>query len=200
MCNVILLTGTPGSGKTLIGEKLAKNLKGLFIDIPTLVKKKKLFYYYDRKYRSYILNLRKLRKELSKIYKKEERKIVIASHFPIYIPKEKLCKVIVLRCNPLILIKRLKKRNYPYKKIRDNIVSELIDLVYCEAIEYYGKEIVFQLDVSNKKINEILKEISLILLRNGKQNTIDWITSLEKMGKLDFILKYIEKGDKRNII
>ncbi|MEM1574748.1 MAG: adenylate kinase family protein [Nitrososphaerota archaeon] len=193
MYNVILLTGTPGSGKTLIGEKLAKNLEGVFIDIPTLVKKKKLFSYYDRKYRSYIVNLRKLREELNKIYKMEERKIVISSHFPIYIPKEKLCKVIVLRCNPLILIKRLKKRKYPYKKIRDNIVSELIDLIYYEAIKYYGKKIVFQLDVSNKKISEILKEISLILLKNGKQNTIDWISSLEKMGKLDFILKYIER-------
>ncbi|MEM2986820.1 MAG: AAA family ATPase, partial [Nitrososphaerota archaeon] len=146
MRNIILLTGTPGSGKTLIGERLAKNLKGLFIDIPTLVKKKKLFSYYDRKYKSYIVNLRKLRKELNKIYVMEEKKIVISSHFPLYIPKEKLCKVIVLRCNPLILIKRLKKRNYPYRKIRDNIISELIDLIYYEAIKYYGKKMVFQLD------------------------------------------------------
>ncbi|MEM2083717.1 MAG: adenylate kinase family protein [Nitrososphaerota archaeon] len=194
MRNIILLTGTPGSGKTLIGERLAKNLKGLFIDIPTLVKKKKLFSYYDRKYKSYIVNLRKLRKELNKIYVMEEKKIVISSHFPLYIPKEKLCKVIVLRCNPLILIKRLKKRNYPYRKIRDNIISELIDLIYYEAIKYYGKKMVFQLDVSNKKINDILKEISLILLKSNKQYTIDWIAFLEKMGKLNSILEYIEKG------
>lgn len=194
MHNIILLTGIPGSGKTLIGKKLAKNLKGLFIDIPTLVKKKKLFSYYDRKYKSYIVNLRKLRKELNKIYVMEEKKIVISSHFPLYIPKEKLCKVIVLRCNPLILIKRLKKRNYPYRKIRDNIISELIDLIYYEAIKYYGKKMVFQLDVSNKKINDILKEISLILLKSNKQYTIDWIAFLEKMGKLNSILEYIEKG------
>ena len=193
MRNIILLTGTPGCGKTLIGKKLAKNLEGLFIDIPVLIKKKKLFSYYDRKYRSYIIDLKKLKKELNKIYKMEEKKIIISSHFPIHIPKEKLCKIIVLRCNPLILIKRLKKRNYPYRKIRDNIISELIDLVYYEAIKCYGKKMVFQLDVSNKKINEIIREISLILLKNNKQYIIDWIASLEKMSKLNFILEYIEK-------
>ncbi|MEM3063338.1 MAG: hypothetical protein QW303_07335, partial [Nitrososphaerota archaeon] len=72
--------------------------------------------------------------------------------------------------------------------------SELIDLIYYEAIKYYGKKMVFQLDVSNKKINDILKEISLILLKSNKQYTIDWIAFLEKMGKLNSILEYIEKG------
>ena len=193
MRNIILLTGIPGSGKTIIGEKLAKNLKGLFIDIPVLVKKKKLFSYYNKKYKSYIVDLRKLRKELNKIYKIEEKKIIISSHFPINIPKEKIFKVIVLRCNPLVLIKRLKKRNYPYEKIRDNVISELIDLIYYEAIKYYGKKMVFQLDISNKKINKILKEISLILSKGNKQYMIDWIAFLEEIGKLNFILEYIEK-------
>lgn len=194
MRNVILLIGIPGSGKTIIGKKLSQNFKGLFIDIPILVKKKKLFSYYDKEYRSYVVDTKKLRKELNKIYNIKDKKIIISSHFPIYVPKKKILKVIVLRCNPLILIKRLKKRKYPHEKIKDNVISELIDLNYYEAIEYYGKGKVTQLDVSSKKIDVILKEISLIISKSEyKKNLIDWISLLEKKDKLEYILEYMEK-------
>ena len=59
---------------------------------------------------------------------------------------DKIDKVIVLRCDPQILEKRLESRNYSKNKVRENLEAEAIGLIYSEAIEIQDRANVFQVD------------------------------------------------------
>lgn len=56
----ILITGTPGTGKTTLATSLAKTINYEYIDISKIVKKNKLYENFDEKYESYVLNENKL--------------------------------------------------------------------------------------------------------------------------------------------
>ena len=50
---------------------------------------------------------------------------IIDTHLIEYAPKTDV--TVILRCNPIILRKRLEKRKYSKKKIRENLEVEVID-------------------------------------------------------------------------
>lgn len=56
----ILITGTPGTGKTTLATRLAENINYEYIDIGSIVKQNKLYEDFDEKYESYVLNEDKL--------------------------------------------------------------------------------------------------------------------------------------------
>jgi len=63
----IIVTGTPGTGKTAIAKKLAKRLKYYYLDVNKLINKYKLSEGYDRKRKTRIVDIAKLNKKLIKI-------------------------------------------------------------------------------------------------------------------------------------
>ncbi len=60
----IIVTGTPGTGKTTIAKKLAKKLNYYYIDANKIISKYKLSEGYDRKRRTKIVDVKKLNKFL----------------------------------------------------------------------------------------------------------------------------------------
>ena len=60
----IIVTGTPGTGKTTIAKKLAKRLNYYYLDVNKLVSENKLSKGYDKKRRTKIVDIKKLNKVL----------------------------------------------------------------------------------------------------------------------------------------
>mgnify|MGYP001580649124 CR=1 FL=1 len=60
----IIVTGTPGTGKTAIAKKLARRLKYHYLDVNNLINKYKLSEGYDRKRRTKIIDIKRLNKAL----------------------------------------------------------------------------------------------------------------------------------------
>lgn len=56
----VLITGTPGTGKSTLATRLAQNLNFEHIDISNAVKQNKLYDDYDEQYKSHVLNEDKL--------------------------------------------------------------------------------------------------------------------------------------------
>lgn len=134
---VIIVTGTPGTGKTTIAKRLAKKKKAVYIDVNTVIKQHKLVDNYDKKLKTNIVDVNKLNKVLIKIikeYQKKKQSIVIDSHLSHYLPKKYVDLCIVTKCSLKKLQRRLKKRNYPQKKIRENMDAEILDVCLLEAI------------------------------------------------------------------
>ena len=134
---VIIVTGTPGTGKTTIAKRLAKKNKAAYIDINTIIKQHKLVDTYDKKLKTNIVDVNKLNKVLIKIikdYQKKKQSIIIDSHLSHYLPKKYVDICIVTKCSLKKLQRRLKKRNYPQKKIRENMDAEILDVCLLEAI------------------------------------------------------------------
>ncbi len=165
----IAITGVPTVGKTSISRRLARELKYKYMSINDLAEKLKAYIGYDKKRQSKILNMSKLRKAINEM----KDNIILDGHtshdFDVNI-------VIVLRCDPKILQKRLKKK-YPRNafKVQENIDSELLGVITSEAIKYHDS--VYEIDTTNIKIKDVVS-IALGILKDKKgyeYGKIDWL-------------------------
>src|SRR5438034_9007144 len=127
---IIIVTGTPGVGKTAVGKLLAERLGSEFLSLGDLVKKQRLHKGFDRGARSYIIDepaVKRMLKGYLKDYR--EKRIVFETHsFNSILQKTHGMVAVVLRLDPLVLARRLKERNWPKLKIWENVEAELIDL------------------------------------------------------------------------
>lgn len=131
---VIIVTGSPGTGKTTYAKKLAKELKYKYINVNKVISGNKLDDWYDKERKCKIIDTKKLNKALIEIIKKDN-KLIIDSHLSHYLPKKYVDKCIVTKCDLKELEKRLKKRKYSKEKIRENIDAEIFDVCLEEAKE-----------------------------------------------------------------
>ncbi len=153
---VFLLTGTPGVGKTSVSEKLSKNY--FVVHLNEEIKKHKLFL--SEEDDTKVADEKKVINHLNELCREKKRDILIEGHFShIY---EDADKVVVLRCNPKKLKKRLSKRNYSRKKIKENIESEILDVCLSEAIEIHEIDKVNEIDTTERSIDQITNIAKLI--------------------------------------
>lgn len=130
---VIAVTGTPGTGKTAVAKELAKN-GWLYLELNKFVARKKLYTGFDKKRKSWIVNEKKLERFAKNfVVAHPEKNIVIDSHVSHILPEKFFSAVFVLRCNPVVLEKRLKKKRWKKEKIRENLEAEIIGLIEWEA-------------------------------------------------------------------
>lgn len=143
----LVITGTPGAGKTTIAKALAKRLKLELINEKEFAKKKKI----GRKERSsgeLVVGLKKLEAELNKLLKRKKN-VVIEGHLVSECKLRPVDAVIVVRLSPDRLEFRLQKRNYSEVKIQDNVLCEGIDYCLKKAKKCYSAEKV--MEFSNDK-------------------------------------------------
>ena len=155
---VIIVTGTPGTGKTALSMKLAKKLAFRYLDVGSIIKKYNFSDGYDEKRKTHIVDTKKLNRELVKEImncKKTEKGVIIDSHLSHYLPKKYVDLCIVTKCNLRVLEKRLRKKKYFKAKIRENMDVEIFDICLNEAKE--NKHKIFIVDTT-KGIN--IKKIS----------------------------------------
>tara|TARA_B100001758_G_scaffold143700_1_gene123792 strand:+ start:192 stop:698 length:507 start_codon:yes stop_codon:yes gene_type:complete len=155
------LTGTPGTGKTSLKKHLNKKIISLSE-------------YYEQASEGktdngeWIVDIEKL----DNILQDKDCKFFEGnfSH-----KLDKIDKVIVLRCDPQILEKRLESRNYSKNKVRENLEAEAIGLIYSEAIEIRDRANVFQVDNSTRKPQETANIIEKYINDNIKvEEEIDY--------------------------
>ncbi len=162
---VIALTGTPGTGKTGVAEILRKKDFAI-IELNSEIKKRKLYSNYDKKRKTYVADMKKVEKFLEKELKSEKYKnktAIIDSHLSHLLPRSIIGAVIVLRCEPAVLEKRLAKKGWSMEKIRENVESEIIGLIEYEARKKHRK--VFVIDSTNLKPGKIAERIKHLSLK-----------------------------------
>jgi len=178
--NLIVITGTPGTGKTTISEIISRELGFKLIKIADFVKNNNLILGYDKEFNSYIVDIKATRKKLEMLVSNPKDFFIIEGHLLDVIPEKNVKICIVLRLDPRILKKRLSERGYPENKIKNNIESEILDVLLVEAIQKFGKEKVFEIDTSGLSVKElVLKVIKIIKTgKNGTPGNVDWFKKL----------------------
>jgi adenylate kinase len=131
----IIVSGTPGTGKTTIAKKITREIKGEYVDINEVVQKYKLSEGYDKKRKSNLIDVNKLNKVLIGMINKSKKTLVIDSHLSHYLPKQYVKLGVICKCNVNELRKRLKKRGYGKEKIEENVEAEIMDVCLNEAKE-----------------------------------------------------------------
>ncbi len=159
----LLVTGSPGTGKTSVARALGRRLKCTVLNEKDFALSRGVGTW-NHKSNELEIPLGKIRREIN---------AEIAGKKSIIIEGHVLCEaklgvdaVIVLRVHPEILESRLEARGYNAEKIQDNVFCEGIDYCSKHVIRRYaGKKII---EVSNEKgIKETLNTILLELKRKG---------------------------------
>ncbi|NOR84671.1 AAA family ATPase [archaeon] len=174
----IMVSGTPGTGKTEVSAILAEKLKYQLIKINDFAYDNDLIVGQDEKRGSLLIDTTALESLIKKI--KED--CVIEGHLAHFL---KANIVFVLRTNPDTLKKRLKKRNWLVDKIDENLEAEILDVCLQEAVD--KNKNVYEIDTTKKTPTETMKIILKIIkkdkneIKNAKPGNISWNTHLNAL-------------------
>ena len=170
----ILITGTPGVGKTsfavLLQEKL-KELKGLDfknINIGKLVNEKKLYKKWNKEFDVPEFDEDMVNDELEPLL--YEGGVILDFHSSGFLPEALINFVVLLRCNNTELYDRLAARGYSDKKITENIDCEIMEVTSEEVKESYKQDII--LELKSEKIEDMENNLDLVIKALESKNLI----------------------------
>ncbi|MGQ9543024.1 MAG: adenylate kinase family protein [Candidatus Bathyarchaeia archaeon] len=190
----MVVTGTPGAGKTTVSKVMAKRLSGVHVDTTSMALREDLTKGYDAANQSYIIDSERLSRRLSRIIKLSICDVVVEGHFIPRIDGPEPSVIYVLRCHPKILMLRLKRKGYSERKIADNVAAELLDLCLHDVASTFGPSKIVEIDTSKKKPSQVASLALKIL--DGKVRfkdvRVDWLHRLQVEGTLQEILHYVE--------
>lgn len=130
----VIITGTPGTGKSTLAVKLQGQLNWPIINITELLESRGLDSEWDEERNCFLVDV----VELTKILNEEldiSEDLIIDGHLAHYTPPERVDNCFVTKCDLKELKKRLEERDYDEQKVRENLDCEIFDVCYHEAIE-----------------------------------------------------------------
>jgi len=189
---VILVVGTPGVGKTVVSKLLASKIDASYINLAELVNQEKLILGVDKARDTVIADTDKVSKRIRQILESSERNVVIDGHYAMDVVSSKdVHSAFVLRQNPDDLKKTLESRSFKEKKLWENLAAEVLDVCLWDAISACGSEKVCEIDVTDRKVKDVVEEMLSIL--NGEEKCrlgiVDWLGKLEAENRLHEFLK-----------
>ena len=160
----IIVTGTPGTGKTRLAKSLSIILNFTYIDVNKIIKDSKIYTKFDQEKQTFIVDVKNLNKVLEKIILQSKKNLIIDSHLSHYLPRKYVDLCIVTKCDIKILKMRLNKRKYKEEKLRENLDAEILDICLIEALE--NKHKVLIIDTSRRLNIKNIKDLICQRLKN----------------------------------
>jgi adenylate kinase len=173
---IIVITGTPGTGKSTLASMLARRLRGVHVDVSRLVVEEGLWTGVDSERSGSLIADREAIVEKLEGLVGETEVLVIDSHFGEEIaselPGDKI--IIAVRLDPFILADRLRRRSWPLRKVRENIEAEILGVCTANAL---GKGLkACEIDATGLSPERLLAE-ALAIVRGDRpcQVYVDWL-------------------------
>lgn len=181
MGKAIIITGTPGTGKTSVASVLAKLLGVKHIDLSSYAIEKGFIIEYDAERHTYVIDEERLVKKIVKIIKNMPGYIIIDTHYPEIIPCELIEYVFVLRTHPRVLEERLRRKGWPDRKVKENVMAEILSVVLSNIMNTCSNVRIYEIDTTNRDPVEVAEEILGIIKGVKKPSSrvrIDWLSVL----------------------
>ena len=190
MGKAIVISGTPGVGKTRISLRLASILNAKYINLSDFAIENKLYQYFDTERSTYVIDEDILRREISRIIKDYEGYVIIDSHYGEIVDDDLVEKIFILRLNPRDLLKRLESKGWSKEKVRENVEAEVLGICTQNALNEHPRDKVCEIDTSGKEVDEVIEEI-MDVLKGVKPCRIgvDWLSSTDVGSLLEYILR-----------
>jgi adenylate kinase len=150
---ILLISGTPATGKTTISRVLGEKLGWMVISLNDFAMENNLYCGYDEKRKAKVVDIDRVKEEVGKIIEKEEN-MIIESHYAHELPGE---TTVILRTNADEIRKRGKEKGWWHEKIEENVIAEIMEICKTEALEI-GKK-VLEVDTTGKNPDKVASEI-----------------------------------------
>ena len=160
VCMKLVISGTPGTGKTTLAKRLAEKFSLKIINEKDFSLQNKIGKFNDEN--ELEIPIKEFEKKAN-VFLKKNNNVVFEGHV-ICEAKLNVDFVIVLQINPEELEMRLEQRKYSPSKIMDN--------VFCEGIDYCKKHV--ERNYAKKKI---------ILVQSKQNSSLTFADVLEKLEK-----------------
>lgn len=178
---VIVITGNPGVGKHTIAKEISQKKHLEVIDINEIAKNENS---YERNDETNDVDTEKLKQILKQNI---SLKSIIVGHLaPYVLDKNQIENVIVLRRNPYDLLNVYKERGYSDEKSKENAGSEILGVTAFDAMNQFEDK-VYEINVTDKKIPEVVEKIEGIISGGEDSEQVDW---LELVTKNDDLKKF----------
>ncbi len=185
----IIITGTPGVGKSTISKNLALELIAKHLDVSKVAEEDNVIDQFDLERDTAIVNLNKLSKLLTEEIESSDTDIIVDGHLaPHLIPDNLVTIAFILRRNPQQIEEELMKRGYSDKKVKENVCCEILDVCLLDCIKMYGEEKCHEIDTTNKNLNLIIDELEKVIkdLLPKRIGIVDWLELISNENKLDY--------------
>jgi adenylate kinase len=192
MKKVLVVTGTPGVGKSSVSSLLASRLKGKTVSLSDLVQVERLDCGFDNERKTLVADTERVSRRVKEIINESEGFVIVDGHFAVnVVAVEHVFLAFVLRRNPDELRRVLKERGFNESKVTENLAAEILDVCLFEAVEEYGEMKVCEIDVSNRNVEDVVSEVVSVVEGRGLCHigAVDWLMKLELEGRLDEFLE-----------
>jgi adenylate kinase len=149
----VAITGTPGTGKTTATERLDTDLD--VVHLNEVVREEELYEEVDEERDSVVADLESVAEWVG-----DRDNVVLDSHLSHHLDAD---RVVVLRCHPEELDRRLRERGESTDKAEENAESEALDVILTEAVEGHGLDDVYEIDTTDRDPSEVADEIGAVL-------------------------------------
>lgn len=167
----IVLTGTPGTGKTTVSTVVADRLGVEVHHLNDLIREEELHDGEDEQRGSLVADLDAIQTYLG------DWSGLLDSHLAHLFEAD---AAIVLRCHPDELEGRLGERDDPEPKIAENVESEALDIVLSETVKEFGATNVYEVDTTNRSVEDVVDDVVAVLRgnRDPSAGTVDFTGAL----------------------
>ncbi len=174
----ILITGTPGVGKTFIASKIGERLG---LEVLNLIDIVKPACEWDDALKTHVVKDVENAMRLIREFLKGKTSFVLETIAVNIVDPDLIDLCIVLRLDPRILLERLKGRGWPWCKIVENVLAETVGSVLSMAIRQFGEGKIVEIDVTGRDVNDLVDEILKAISRGGGIiGVVDWLSIVDE--------------------
>ncbi len=168
----VALTGTPGTGKTTVTETLTDagdpSVALEPVHVNDLVEREGLYTDVDEDRNSLVADVDALTDRLA-----DREDVLLESHFAHLLPAD---RVVVLRCDPGTLERRLGERGADDAEVAENAESEALDVILAEAVDRHGRDAVYEIDTTDRSPTRVAEAVAAAVAgdREPSAGTVDF--------------------------
>ena len=131
----IVISGTPGTGKSTYAKDLGESLDRTVINITQLLSEKGLDDEWDPNRQCFLVDTEQLTL-LQEDLVDTDPDVIIEGHLAHHLDPALAEYCVIMKCELKTLEKRLRERGYDDEKVRENLDCEIFDVCFVESIEF----------------------------------------------------------------